>query len=158
MLSIEERIDRRLEEGRAPANYRSIARKLEELRKMRLVNVSVSVRWLKDALQTATALFSEDRGAGILAGSDQSLLPVSNQQPLTQILREHSPHSTPEMVKNLVAEIDRIATDAQDSRWKEGDRGDRKVRQQIKIQLARRSLQTDSGLLDRIYEYVREHY
>ena len=158
MRSIEERISRRLDEGQAPAHYESIARKLEELRRMRLVNVVVSVRWLKDALSAATELFSEERGAGIQPGTEASVLPETNEQALTQILRECSPQSTPEMIKKLVAEVDRIATDAQDTRWKEGDQGDKVVRRQIKMELARRNLSTDSDLFRRIYEYVREHY
>jgi type I restriction enzyme R subunit len=169
--SIEKRIRRRLEESSTPA-YRSLAERLDALRKMQIVTAADSIELLKRLLKAAEDLtrldretngpaheslaeIAEPRAARV---NEDSLLPEQRVGALTQVFYEYKPNFTPEIVERVVHEIDAVVQQVRFTGWQTHREGDRKVRAAIRKALAKYGLPATNSLFDRAYAYVAENY
>jgi type I restriction enzyme R subunit len=163
--SIEQRIVTRL--GADPTNpkYKSLAERLDQLRQMQLVEAADSVEFLKKLLEVAKDVVAADRetdddGAGLDGGVPQQLglLPEERIGALTQIFHEYKPDVTPDIVENVVTEIDAVVGAARFTSWQTSREGTRLVKTEIRRALKKFGLPAANGLFDRAYDYVAEHY
>ena len=164
--SISERLKAALAKAKAKADGQnpnhpvlvSLGARLEELRKATIPRATDSISWLQEAFTLARDVTQAEKaidGNGI-AGLD--LLPDPNVGALTQIFREYAPTDAPEMVEDVVSEIDAIVKQVRYDGWAVHSKGDRTVRQAIRSVLRKYELHRTAGLFDRAYAYIAEHY
>jgi len=155
-------IEKRLR-GRGPVQhpvYESLARRLDELRRHKLAEAAESVEFLKKLLDLAKDLTAavkaedEDRLDDLTPG----LLPDPNVGALTQLFNELAPDTAPAIIERIVTDIDRIVRDVSFLGWQESVKGDRDIRREIRLVLARQGLGTKGDVFDRAYAYVKENY
>lgn len=163
--SIEQRIARKLSGDPENPKYRSLATRLDELRQMQLVEAADSVEFLKKLLEVAKDVVAadqeaaEDAGGGDGdAGEPVTLLPEDRMGALTQIFNEYKPDVTPDIVENVVHEIDAVVSAARFTNWQTSREGTRLVKVEIRRALKKFGLPANNGLFDRAYDYVAEHY
>jgi type I restriction enzyme R subunit len=163
--SIEQRIAKRL--GADPGNpkYKSLAERLDQLRQMQLVEAADSVEFLKKLLEVAKDVVAADQELSEKTedGDDgppaqTSLLPEERIGALTQIFHEYKPDVTPDIVENVVVEIDAVVSAARFTNWQTSREGTRLVKTEIRRALKKFGLPAANGLFDRAYDYVAEHY
>lgn len=161
--SIEQRIARRLNADPANQKYKSLAERLDQLRQMQLVEAADSVEFLKKLLEVAKDVVAADRESDEDDSDDDSnqklgLLPEERIGALTQIFHEYKPDVTPDIVENVVAEIDAVVGAARFTSWQTSREGTRLVKTEIRRALKKFGLPAANGLFDRAYDYVAEHY
>ncbi len=155
--TLETRLARKLVGGGGHPVWRSLADRLEELRRARLAGARDSVEFLKQLLELARALVGAERAeADGRLDSFQVLDP--DRGALTQILEEFAPPGVPLILEHVVDEIDAIVKPVRGSRWQESQPGDREVRRQLRLVLKNSGLPPSGELFDRAYAYIREHY
>jgi type I restriction enzyme R subunit len=137
--------------------WRTLAERLEELRRTRLAGARDSVEFLKRLLDLARQIVGAERAEadGRLDGF-QVLDP--DRGALTQILAEYAPPGTPVIIEHVAEEIDAIVRPIRGTGWQESQPGDRDVRRQLRLVLRNSGLPPTGDLYDRAYAYVREHY
>lgn len=155
--TIEARLAKKIHGGGTHPVWRSLAERLEELRRARVAGAKDSVEFLKQLLELAQALVGAER-----AESDGQLDSFQVLDPdrgaLTQILEEFAPPGVPMILEHVVDEIDAIVKPVRGSRWQESQPGDREVRRQLRLVLKNNGLPPSGDLFDRAYAYIREHY
>lgn len=157
--SIERRIRARLGADPKSVKYKSLAERLENLRKATIDGGRASIEWLQAILELARQVVEADRqrdnGA---ASADESLLPDDHIPALTQIFEEYKPDLTPEMLQGVVEEIDSVVVQTRYVDWQTSREGVRVVKTEIRAALKKFGLPTGNGLFERAYDYVAEHY
>ena len=173
--SIEDRIRTRLEEHPDSPTYKSLAARLEQLRKMQLIEAADSIEFLKRLLEVARDVVAADHGAveegdaiaPVAAPGPAHLLPEERIGALTQIFNEVRPDATPDIVEKVVHEIDAVASGVKPPSgsdaatfvdWQTSREGVRLVKQSIRVALKKYGLEPTGPLFERAYEYVAEHY
>ena len=157
MLTLEQRLAAKLAGDGHPV-YRSIATRLEELRRMKLAEASASVEFLKRLLAIAKDLVEAERREAEGTLGDEGVLPDARIGALTQIFSEFKPSDTPVIVENVVKEVDEIVRQVRFTGWQTSQPGDREVRHQLRLILNRHSLPATGELFDRAYAYISENY
>lgn len=159
--SIEQRINERLAGSGNPA-YRSLAERLEKLRKRQVTGAADSIEFLKALLTVAKDLVAVERETGEEADPDDDeplgLLPEERRGALTQIFEEYAPGKTPDIVERVVNEIDQVVVGARFSDWQSSREGTRAVVISIRAALQKFGLDATGELFDKAYDYVAEHY
>lgn len=163
--SIEQRIAKRLSGDPDNPKYRSLAARLDQLRQMQMVEAADSVEFLKKLLEVAKDLVATDNeaadkfdGTPETAPAQTSLLPEQRIGALTQIFNEYKPDMTPDIVENVVLEIDAVVSAARFTNWQTSREGTRLVKTEIRRALKKFGLPANNGLFDHAYDYVAEHY
>lgn len=155
--SLAQRLARRLREKRHPA-YESLARRLDDLRRARLVSAEASVDFLKKILELARELVAAERADAEDRLDDLPLLPDPHKGALTQIFHEYKPDMTPDIVERVVDEVDTVVRQAAFTGWQSSTPGDREVRRQLRVSLKSQGLPVAGPLFDRAYAYVAQNY
>jgi type I restriction enzyme R subunit len=163
--SIEQRITARLSGDPDNPKYKSLAARLDQLREMQLIEAADSVEFLKKLLEVAKDVVAADQelaekaeDAGDGEPAQTSLLPEQRIGALTQIFNEYRPDVTPDIVENVVHEIDAVVSAARFTNWQTSREGTRLVKTEIRRALKKFGLPANNGLFDRAYDYVAEHY
>jgi type I restriction enzyme R subunit len=159
---IEDRIDARLKADPDSPKYKSLAERLEQLRNLQLIEAADSVEFLKKLLEVAKDVVAADQELAEKTENGQpaqtSLLPEEHIGALTQIFHEYKPDVTPDIVENVVVEIDAVVSAARFTNWQTSREGTRLVKTEIRRALKKFGLPAANGLFDRAYDYVAEHY
>jgi len=157
LASIEARLARKLAGAGVHPVWRTLAERLEELRRERVAGARESVEFLERLLDLARTMVGAERAeAEGRLDSFQVLDP--DRGALSQILAEYAPPGVPVIVEHVVDEIDAIVKPIRGSGWQESQPGDREVRRQLRLVLSRNGLPPTGDLFDRAYAYIREHY
>jgi type I restriction enzyme R subunit len=163
--SIEERIAKRLHGDPDNQKYKSLAARLEQLRQMQLIEAADSIEFLKKLLEVAKDVVAADRETAqenVRAADGRplqtTLLPAERIGALTQIFNEYKPAVTPDIVEQVVLEIDAVVSAARFTNWQTSREGTRLVKTEIRRALKKFGLPATNGLFDRAYDYVAEHY
>jgi type I restriction enzyme, R subunit len=132
---------------------------------MQLVEAADSVEFLKKLLEVAKDVVAADHELAKKAEEAEdgtlqrtSLLPEERIGALTQIFNEYKPDVTPDIVENVVHEIDAVVSAARFTNWQTSREGTRLVKTEIRRALKKFGLPAANGLFDRAYDYVAEHY
>ncbi len=155
--SLAKRLARRLAEKQHPV-YESLARRLDDLRRARLVSAEASVEFLKQILELARELVAAERADADDRLDDLPLLSDPHKGALTQIFHEFKPDLTPEIVERVVDEVDTVVRQASFTGWQSSTPGDREVRRQLRVILKSQGLPVTGPLFDRAYAYVAQNY
>lgn len=154
--SIAERLKKRqaASSGEHPV-YKSLAERLDRLRERTLAAAEQSIEWLREAFQLAKDLTKAERAdeQGTL-----DLLPDPRIGALTQIFQEFAPADRPALVERVVRDVDAIVREVRYDGWEATQEGDRLVRRHLRSVLRKHQLHKTSGLFERAYEYIAEHY
>ncbi len=155
--SIEGRIKRRFESTGAGV-YKTLAEKIEQLRAQAIQKAEDSVEYLKKALDVAKLMVQAERleEEGRLDEAERLLDP--NIGALTQIVNEYKPDDTPVIVDEVVRDIDSIVKEVRFTGWNQNQEGDKTVRKEIRLVMARYGLPVTGPLFDSTYAYVSENY
>lgn len=158
--SIAERLKAKLVGKNPPGIYKSLAERLEALRRANVAGARESVEFLKKILEAARAVVEAERAeaAGGLTLEDSSILPDPNIGALTQIFNEFKPDLTPAIIEKVVTEIDAIVKQVRFSGWRARQPGDKEVRRRIRMVLNANSLPATGPLFDRAYAYIAQNY
>lgn len=140
------------------AQYRSLAERLDKLRERVIDAAEASIDLLRELFRVATDLkaVEDAEDAEGSAGLDKLIDPRVGA--LTQIFNEFAPENTPEMVGDVVREIDEIVQEVRFDGWAQRADGDRIVRRSIRQVLGKYQMHNVPGLFDRAYEYIAAHY
>lgn len=155
--TLEARLRRKLAGPTVHAVWRSLADRLEDLRRARMESARDSVDFLKRMLDLARQMVGAER-AEAEGRLDRFQILDPDRGALTQILEEYSPPGTPVIVEHVVGEIDAIVKPIRGTGWQESQPGDREVRRQLRLVLKNNGLPPQGELYDRAYAYIREHY
>jgi type I restriction enzyme R subunit len=161
---IEQRIAKKLAGNPDDPTYKSLAVRLDQLREMQLIEAADSVEFLKKLLEVAKDVVAADNAAVEKSDPDDelptvlTLLPEERMGALTQIFNEYKPGMTPDIVENVVHEIDAVVSAARFTNWQTSREGTRIVKIEIRRALKKFGLPANNGLFDRAYDYVGEHY
>lgn len=155
--TIEARVKRRLEDSDS-AVYKSLAERIEKLRKKSITSAEDSLDFLRQALDIATAVVEADRldSEGELEQSAALFDP--NRRALTQIIDENKPDGLHVIVPDVAARIDAIVSEVAFTGWRESTPGDREVTKQLRATLRQFGLPVTGELFNKAYAYVRENY
>ena len=156
--TIEARLRLRLASSRRHPIYVSLSNRLERLRAQHMERVQASAEFLQELLEIAHELLATEHIDDSTGLGGISLLPDPNIGALTQILNEYGPSRKPEVVQNVVEDIDRIVREVRFTGWTTSQPGDRAVRLEIRRVLRRYDLPTTGDLFNRTYSYIRENY
>ena len=161
-MEILERLEERLRaklngDGEIHRVWKTIAERLELLRKERINTATASVEFLKHLLEIAKQIVAAER-----ADADGNLDTFVVLDPrigaLTQIFAEYAPEGTPVIIETVVKRIDEVAQPVRGTGWQTSSPGDRQVRVEIRLVLKEAALPVTGELYDRTYAYVRENY
>jgi type I restriction enzyme R subunit len=154
------RLQARMAGGKGHPVYESLAKRLDDLRKSKLLAAEESVDFLKKILKLAkdvtVAVKADEEGR--LDDLTPGILPDPHIGALTQIFREYAPEAAPAIIERVVLDIDEIVRQVRFVGWQTSTPGDRAVRREIRLALSKQGLQAEGALYDRAYEYVRENY
>lgn len=151
------RLARRLA-GKAHPVYKSLARRLDDLRQANLKSAAASVDFLKLLLELARDLVAAERADDDNELDAVPLLPDRHKGALTQIFLEVKPDATPQIVEKVVDEIDSIVRQVRFAGWQASTPGDKEVRRQLRLVLKNHGLDPVGPLFDRAYAYIAENY
>lgn len=156
--TIDARVQRRLKESGGHEVYKTLAEKIERLRKQAAQSASDTIEFLKKALDVAKTAVQAERleEDGDLDAAVTLLDP--NIGALTQIVNEYKPADTPVIVDDVVRDIDTIVKQVSYSGWTQDQGGDRTVRKELRQVLKKYHLPLTGDLFDRAYAYIRENY
>jgi type I restriction enzyme R subunit len=155
--TIEARLLKKLAGSTVHPVWRSLADRLEDLRRARMESARDSVDFLQRLLELARAMVGAER-AEAQGRLDQYQVLDPDRGALTQILEEYAPPGTPIIVDHVVEQIDAIVKPIRGTSWQESQPGDREVRRQLRLILKNNGLPPQGDLYDRAYAYIREHY
>jgi type I restriction enzyme R subunit len=155
--NLENRLRRKLAGASDHPVWRSLAERLEDLRRSRVDSAAASVEFLKRLLELAKDLVTAEK-----ADEEGRLNEIKVVDPdrgaLTQILEEYAPPDVPVIIETVVERIDQIVRPVRGTGWQESQPGDREVRQQLRLVLRSNGLPPQGEIFDRAYAYIREHY
>lgn len=157
--SIANRLKKRLAgaSGKHPV-YKSLAERLEHLRRKALETAEASIDWLRQAFELAKDLRDAEHAEDTAGEDGLALLPDPRIGALTTIFREAAPSKAPAMIERVVTDVDEIVRQAGYDGWAASEDGDKAVRRAIRVTLKEHQLHNERGLFDRAYSYVRSHY
>lgn len=138
--------------------FKSLAERLDRLREERLSAAEQSIEWLKKLFSVATDLTAAEKAEDESGSAGLDLLPDPNIGALTQIFHEFAPPGTPVMIERVVVEIDEIVKQVRYDGWAATQKGDRLVRKEVRSVLGKYGLHSVSGLFEKAYDYIAEHY
>lgn len=149
--SIEARL-RRMNDESTP-EYKSLAKRIENLRNTTIHNVEESLAFLEQALGIARDVVAAEK----TSKGEEALVDLKRGA-LTQIVEENTPADLHKIVPDIVDRIDLIVVEVAYSGWSESDAGDKRVRRELRKVLKDFSLAGDRDLFEKTYAYVRENY
>lgn len=135
----------------------SLSERLELLRLSRVSTAAESVEFLRHILELARDLLEAEKADDEGRISDIKVVDP-RKGALTQIFKKFKPPGTPVVIETLVEKVDAIVQPVRGSGWQTSVRGDRRVRQELRIILNKAGFPTSGDLFDKAYAYVRENY
>ncbi len=157
--TIERRLERLLGEADHPV-YRTLAERLEALRKRTIAGAKQSQEFLEDLLKLARQLVEADR-ANSEDRLDEAAPAILDPRigALTQIFNEYAPPDTPVAVASVVADIDALVKEiATFEGWADSHEITREVKQELRKRLRKYRLPVTGDLFDQAWAYIAQHY
>jgi len=157
LQKLEDRLQRRLSGSDENKVWRSLAERLELLRKSRVENAAASVEFLKVLLELAkdlvTAEHADDEGR-----LDEIVVIDPHKGALTQIFEEYKPEGVPVVIEHVVEQVDDLVSPVRNTGWQASHPGDRTVRLELRRILKDSGLPATGELFDQAYAYISENY
>ncbi len=133
--------------------YIQLGERLEKLRDKYETGVLSSINWLKELLDAAreTVQLDNDTDHGDKIVDD-------NKIALTELFKEVSNDTTPEIISRIVDDIDKIVKETRFHGWQDTTVGERQIKQVLRKTLHKYQLHKDNELFEKACAYISEHY
>jgi len=148
---VELTIRARLHNHEGDPRFEALGERLERVRSEYEQGILTGLEYLRQVLAVATDVVKTEQETKVQ-------LVDEGKRALTQVFEETRTDATPETIRQIVDDIDRIVNTARFDGWQQTKQGERNVQRAIRSTLLRYQLHKDQDLFDRIYDYVRQHY
>lgn len=139
--------------GNPDPKFVALGERLEKLRQDYESGVIKAIDWLKGLLDAAKETVKLERETG-----ENPVTEEDNIQALTKIFMETKPDKTPQVIHDIVEQIDKIVKATRFDGWQDTQRGKRDIQKALVLTLAQFGLGKDKELFDKGYAYIEEHY
>jgi len=156
--TIARRLSRKLIADQQHPVYVSLAERLEQLRRTKIVDANESVEYLKRILWLARDVAAADRAEREGRLDEISILPDPRLGALTQIFLEYKPDFVPQILDSIIEKIDSLVLQTRFTGWQASQPGDREVRRELRVILKEYGLPPTGDLFDRAYAYIAANY
>lgn len=137
--------------GHGDPRFEELGKRLERLKERYEAGVLSSIEWLKELLDAARDVVRTEHE------TEEKVVP-NGKQALTEIFLEIKNDATPEIVANVVSDIDKIVKVTRFDGWQDNHGGQREIQKVLRQTLFKYKLHTEQELFDKAYGYIREHY
>lgn len=132
-------------------NFEELGQRLERLKDKYEAGVLSSLEWLKEILDAA-------RDVVRLENETHEEVVSDDKQALTAIFLELRNDTTPQIIANVVKDIDEIVQSTRFDGWQSTHVGQKKIRKVLRQTLFKYKLHKEQELFEKAYGYIREHY
>ena len=139
--------------GHGDPKFVALGERLEKLRQDYEAGVIKAIDWLKGLLDAAkdTVRLERELDEKVVAVED-------NIQALTKLFLETRPDRTPQVIQDIVEQIDKIVKATRFKGWQNSNSGPREIQKALMLTLAQFGLGKDKELFNKAYGYIEEHY
>jgi type I restriction enzyme R subunit len=139
--------------GHGDPKFVALGERLEKLRQDYEAGVIKAIDWLKGLLDAAKDTVRLEREL------DEKVVTVEdNIQALTKLFLETRPDRTPQVIQDIVEQIDKIVKATRFKGWQNSNSGPREIQKALLLTLAQFGLGRDKELFIKAYGYIEEHY
>ncbi|MBF0266921.1 MAG: type I restriction endonuclease subunit R, partial [Gammaproteobacteria bacterium] len=132
-------------------SFEELGKRLERLKEKYESGVLSSLDWLKELLDAARDMVRLDNKI------DEPVIP-DDKQALTEIFLEIKNDTTPQIIANVVEDIDKIVKVTRFDGWQNTHTGQKDIQKVLRQTLFKYKLHKEQELFDKAYGYIREHY
>lgn len=137
--------------GHGDPRFEELGKRLERLKEQYEAGVLNSIDWLKELLDTAREMVH-------LENATQEEIIPNEKQALTEIFMEVKSDTTPQMIANVVEDIDKIVKATRFEGWQNTHSGQKEIKKVLRQTLFKYKLHKEQELFEKAYGYIREHY
>lgn len=137
--------------GQKDPRFEELGKRLERLKEKYEAGVINSIEWLKELLDAA-------RDVVRLENETHKEIVPDDKQALTEIFLEFKSDTTPQIVANVVEDIDKIVKVTRFDGWQNTHSGKKEIRKVLRQTLFKYKLHKEQELFEKAYGYIREHY
>ncbi len=131
--------------------FEELGKRLERLKEKYEAGVLSSLDWLKDLLDAA-------RETVRLENETQQEIIPDDKQSLTEIFLDVKNETTPQIITNVVEDIDKIVRATRFDGWQNTHTGQKEIQKALRQTLFKYQLHKEPELFEKAYGYIREHY
>jgi len=150
---VEIKIVRRLKRHRGNPRFIALGERLEKARDRYLKRIIDSIQFLKELLEIAKDLVAEEQKEIVIPEAKKD-----EKEALTRIFEESNIQKAPEVIKQVVSDIDSIVKKIRFEGWQRTIAGERQIKQEITRVLLKHKLHKEKELFDKAYDYIKQHY
>jgi len=137
--------------SKSDPRFEELGKRLERLKEQYEAGVLSSIDWLKDLLDAAREMVRLENE------TNEEIIP-DDKQALTEIFLEVKSDTTPQIIANLVEDIDKIVKARRFQGWQNTHGGQKLIQKVLRETLFKYKLHREQELFDKAYGYIREHY
>jgi type I restriction enzyme R subunit len=137
--------------SKSDPQFEELGHRLERLKEKYEAGVLNSLEWLKELLDAARDMVR-------LENETHEVVIPNDKQALTEIFLEIKNDTTPQMVANVVEDIDKIVRATRFDGWQSTHAGQKEIQKVLRQALFKYKLHKEQELFDKAYGYIREHY
>lgn len=131
--------------------FEELGKRLERLKEKYEAGVLSSLDWLKELLDTAREMVRLENE------TNEEVIP-DDKQALTEIFLEVKNDTTPQIIANVVEDIDNIVKATRFDGWQNTHAGQKEIQKVLRQTLFKYKLHKEQELFNKAYGYIREHY
>lgn len=137
--------------GHNEPRFEELGKRLERLKDKYESGVLSSIEWLKELLVAARDMVRLENE------TDEEII-ADDKQALTEIFLEVKTDATPQIVANVVEDIDKIVKATRFDGWQNTAGGQREIQRVLRETLFKYKLHKEQELFNKAYDYIKEHY
>jgi type I restriction enzyme, R subunit len=137
--------------GKSNPKFEELGKRLERLKEQYEADVLNSIEWLKELLDAAREMVELDKDA------EEKVVP-DDKQALSEIFKEVKSDATPQIITNVVEDIDKIVKATRFEGWQNTHAGQKGIQKVLRQTLFKYKLHKEHELFDKAYGYIKEHY
>ena len=131
--------------------FEELGQRLERLKDEYEAGILSSLDWLKKLLDTARDMVRLENK------THEEIIP-DDKQMLTEIFLELRNGTTPQIIANVVEDIDKIVRATRFDGWQNTHVGQKEIQKVLRKTLFKCKLHKEQELFEKAYMYIREHY
>ncbi len=131
--------------------FEELGKRLERLKDKYEAGILSSLDWLKELLDAARDMVRLENE------THEEVIP-DDKQALTEIFLEVRKETTPQIISNVVEDIDKIVRATRFDGWQGTHSGQKEIQKVLRQTLFKYKLHKEQELFEKAYGYIREHY
>ena len=137
--------------GHKNPRFEELGKRLERLKEKYEAGVLSSLEWLKELLDAARDVVRTENE------TEEKVVP-NGKQALTELFLEIKTDATPQLIANVVDDIDKIVKATRFDGWQDNHSGQREIQKVLRQTLFKYKLHKEQELFEKAYAYIKEHY